>query len=98
MVMSNSPAVDWKESQNARRPHFEGAAFSKNVADFIYSALSSDTARPIIVERATTESCAEVGPGECHDAAIPPNGRHCQGRTAFSSEVGTGSRKENASN
>jgi hypothetical protein len=37
--------------------------------------LSSDTAQPIIVAGATTESGAELGPGECHDAAIPPNGR-----------------------
>jgi hypothetical protein len=40
--------------------------------------LSSDSARPIIVDRATTESCAAVGPGEHHDAAIQPKRRFCQ--------------------
>src|ERR1700743_1586765 len=57
-----------------------GCGLLENVADTICSALSSDTARPIIVERATTESCAELSPDQYHDAAIPLKGMLCQGR------------------
>jgi hypothetical protein len=39
-----------------------GCGLLENLADLVISALSSDTARPIIVERATTESGAESGP------------------------------------
>jgi len=65
------------ETQEGRT--FEGAAFSKTLLTSC-SALSSDTARPIIVERATTESGAELGPVEFHAVAILPIGRQCQGR------------------
>jgi hypothetical protein len=41
--------------------------------------LSSDTARPIIVERATTESGAADGPVKVHDVAIQPKRALCQG-------------------
>ena len=57
---------------------FPGAAFSKTLL-ISYSALSSDTARPIIVERATTESGAELGPGEDHgEAPYSRRARRCQ--------------------
>jgi len=39
-----------------------GCGLLENLADLVISALSSDMARPIIVERATTESGAESGP------------------------------------
>jgi hypothetical protein len=51
-----------------------GCGLLENLADIICSALSSDTARPI-VERATTLGGAEMGPVEYHYAAIHRNGR-----------------------
>jgi hypothetical protein len=47
-----------------------GCGLLENYAEFICSALSSDTARPIIVDRATTLAGAESGPIQIHGAAI----------------------------
>src|ERR1700753_1865002 len=66
-----------KACQNAQRPHCRVRPLRK-LADLIGSASSSDTARPIIVERATTEACAEDGPVQCHGARIYPKRRRCQ--------------------
>src|ERR1700693_2573074 len=76
-----TPRVEMgKAGQNARRPHFLGCGLLENVADLSCSALSSDTARTIIVTGVTTAGGAELGPGEDHDAAIQPNGVRCQAR------------------
>jgi hypothetical protein len=69
--------LDEKRDKTREGRTFQGAAFSKTLL-ISYSALSSDTARPIIVERATTESGAELGPGENHDVAIQPKDAWCQ--------------------
>src|ERR1700748_3824739 len=67
VVMSNSSAVGIeKVGRNARRPHFSGCGLLENVAEFSYSAVSSDMAQPIIVAGATTERCAAVGPVQVH--------------------------------
>jgi hypothetical protein len=65
-----TPAVGWKSRPKRKKAALCGCGLLENLKLIVCSALSSDTARPIIVERATTESCAGFGPVEYHDAAI----------------------------
>ncbi|MDP1582290.1 MAG: hypothetical protein Q8M18_02560, partial [Bradyrhizobium sp.] len=69
MLMSNSSnGVGMQSGLKRKKAALCGCGLLENVADPYASALSSDTARPIIVERATTESGAGVGPGLDHGA------------------------------
>jgi hypothetical protein len=62
------------ETQEGRT--FFGCGLLENVADLSCSAWSSDTAQPIIVAAATTESGAAVGPVQDHGAG-PYNRTAC---------------------
>src|ERR1700690_3384558 len=89
--------VDEKGEQNARRPHFLGAAFSKTLLIWLFSVVVGHGATH---HRRTSDDgkWRAVGSGSgSWRRAIQPNGWHCQGDIAFSNDADIGMRGENAS-
>jgi hypothetical protein len=68
--MSNSSGGLGVKKVGAKREKaaLSGCGLLENVAEFSYSAVSSDMAQPSIVAGATTERGAAVGPVQVHGA------------------------------
>src|SRR3954469_25539492 len=68
LVMSVSSAVlNEKAGRNATRPHFSGCGLLENVAELVNQRCRRTRRDPSSSIEQTTESCAELSPGECHD-------------------------------
>src|SRR3954468_1940746 len=74
-----SLVVDWKGRPKREKGRTLRVRPSRErQLKIICSAWASDTARPIVVDRATAQGGAESGPVECHAGALHPRGRRCQ--------------------